>query len=170
MKNERDFKQEKSIKKMRELVERLNPCIFCTRLGHIPFASRPMITAKTDDDGTLWFFSAAGSNKNVEIKMDDHIELLFGDLKNSEFLSIYGRAEILRDPEMAAELWQPGIEAWFQYGPDDPELTLIKVTPILGNYWDGKLNKMREMLKLSIAEKAGSPVGYNNDVEATLST
>ena len=170
MANTNDLKRAQAIKRMRDLADRLNPCIFCTRLGSVPFASRPMITAKTDDEGTLWFFSATGSHKNTEIKVNDHVELLYGDFRNSEFLSVFGRAEIITDPALARQFWKPALEPWFNNGPDDPDLTLIKVTPILGNYWDEKLNQMKEMFKTHLAEIAGAADGYANGVEAALSS
>ena len=155
---------------MQEVIEIIDPCIFCTKLGHVPFASRPMTTLKADDEGGLWFFSAADSHKNADIRLDDHVELLYSDLQNSNFLSVHGRAEIIRDAEVARELWKPVVQEWIQYMPDDPELTLIKVTPILGYWWDGKQNRMVEMLKMSVPEVLGSPVGSGNGVEAALSS
>jgi general stress protein 26 len=170
MSNTEQLKRQKAIKRMQQIIDRLNLCVFCTRLGQVPFASRPMTTLKADDEGALWFFSGADSNKNAEIKTDNHVELLYSNLSNMDFLSIHGRAEILIDPEIAKELWTPIVATWFQHGPDDPELTLIKVTPVLGHYWDDKKNKMVEMLKMSLTQTAGAPAGYANGIEATLSS
>lgn len=36
------------------------------------------------------------------------------------------------------ELWASIIETWFTGGVDDPRVTVIKVTPTEGYYWDTK--------------------------------
>jgi hypothetical protein len=36
------------------------------------------------------------------------------------------------------ELWSPLIKTWFTEGVDDPRITVIKVTPTEGYYWDNK--------------------------------
>jgi len=39
-------------------------------------------------------------------------------------------------------LWSSILKAWFPLGLDDPDMTLIKVSPNEVNYWDGSSNKM----------------------------
>jgi len=157
-----DFKRRKALKQIRELVERVNLCMFCTRLGHVPFESRPMITVKVDEDCRLWFFSHASSHKNDEIGHDDRVELLYEDLKNSEFMAIHGVAEILIDSQKAAELWTVDAETWFPNGPEDPNLTIIMVTPIFSHYWHAKQSRM---IALQTKEDA-KPIGTTGPDEA----
>ncbi|HLP19724.1 MAG TPA: pyridoxamine 5'-phosphate oxidase family protein, partial [Chitinophagales bacterium] len=67
-----------------------------------------------------------------------------------------GRAEIIVDAAKAEELWTPLAKAWFQGGPTDPELTLIKVSPEQAYYWDTKSNKMVSMMKILISTVTGN--------------
>ena len=128
-----------------------------------------MVTVKIDGTGTLWFFSADSSNKNTEIKINDQVELLYNDLSNSDFLSIHGRAQIIVDPELAKRLWTPDVEAWFENGPEDEDITLIKVTPILGNYRNGKQAQMRAIYKQSLAELEEEPGRPNGKLNVAVS-
>ena len=56
-------------------------------------------------------------------------------------MSIFGTAEILFDKNKVEEMWTPIAKAWFTEGKDDPAISLIKVTPQEGYYWDTKIIK-----------------------------
>jgi len=43
-----------------------------------------------------------------------------------------------KDREKIKELWSPMIQTWFTEGQDNPRITVIKVTPTEGYYWDTK--------------------------------
>ena len=98
---------------------------------------------------------------------DERVELLYSDLKNSEFFAIHGTAEILVDEQKARELWSSIAEPWFPDGPDDPELTIIVVTPIFCNYWQTRqceLIAMRSEDKLNLVgapDNVGEAVAVN---------
>ena len=44
----------------------------------------------------------------------------------------------LSDGAKAEEMWSPIAKTWFHEGPRDPSLTILKVTPEDGYYWDTK--------------------------------
>jgi general stress protein 26 len=52
------------------------------------------------------------------------------------YVSISGRAEVIRDHVRARELWSPMDEEWFPHGPDDPQLVLIRIKIDSAAYWD----------------------------------
>jgi general stress protein 26 len=47
-------------------------------------------------------------------------------------------AAISTDRKKIKELWSPIAKTWFTEGVDDPRLSVIKVTPTQGYYWDTK--------------------------------
>ena len=49
-----------------------------------------------------------------------------------------GRASLSRDKVKIEELWKPIVKTWFTEGVDDPRITVIKVAPTGGYYWDTK--------------------------------
>ena len=57
---------------------------------------------------------------------------------HSGFLQLRGTATVSRDKVRITELWNPMIETWFTEGVDDPRITVIKVEPSEGYFWDNK--------------------------------
>lgn len=55
---------------------------------------------------------------------------------------------------------------WFQDGPDDPDLTLIRVQPQHARYWDTKHNKMVMWAKMAASVVTGKTM--DDGVEGTL--
>ena len=118
-----------AVKKMREIAKDANICMFVTDLSQLPLAGRPMATQEVDEEGNIWFMSDRNSDKNKEIENDDKVQLFYSHTGNYEYLSIFGRAEIVNDRSKIEELWSPMAKTWFKEGKDDPNISLIKVTP-----------------------------------------
>ncbi len=138
-----------AIKKIRELAKDANICHFVTNLSSIPLSSRPMATQKVDDEGNIWFISDKDSNKNTDIQADKRVQLFYSATGSYEYLSIYGTAEIVFDKEKVHEMWTSFARAWFPGGEDDPSISLIKVSPEDGYYWDTKNNKLVSLFNIA---------------------
>jgi general stress protein 26 len=152
--------------KIKELAKKADTCLFTTLLTWLPLTTRPMSTRGVDDDGCLWFFSRRGSNKNREITIDNRVQLFYSNFSSSEYMSLYGRATILTDKNKAKELWSAIAKTWFNEGYDDPELTLIKIEPEEGYYWDTKDGKVISLLKMVAGALAGKE--FNTGVEGSV--
>ena len=144
-----DLFDQEAIEKIREIAKDANICHFVTNLSHQPLAARPMATQQVDDSGNIWFFSGKKSDKNQDILKDNKVQLFYSATNKYEYLSVYGSAEIVFDKEKIHELWTNFAKAWFPDGEDDPSLSLIKVTPSDGYYWDTKNNKFVSLLKIA---------------------
>lgn len=103
----KNLSDKEAVAKLKELAEGVGTCMFCTELGSTPFATRPMGVQEVDENGNLWFISAANSNKNDEIKEDDKVQLIFAQSSNAHFLSVYGTASIYKDKSKIEEVWSP---------------------------------------------------------------
>lgn len=158
MSNTKDLYDEKAVEKIKKLVKDITSCMFCTKVTDIPFRTRPMATVDVDEEGNLWFFSSTSSDKNDEIKNDDLVQLLYAKNSDSHFLTVTGRAKILKDHSKIDELWSSMIKAWFPDGKDDPDLSLIKVVPEEAHYWDTVHGKMITLLKIATAVASGNRV------------
>lgn len=134
--------------KIKELKEKASTCFFCTNIktGQ-PFATRPMSVQQLDDDGNFWFLSANDSHKNAELAVDPYVQLLFQGSDYSDFLNLYGKATVSEDKQKIKELWNPILKTWFTGGIDDPRISVIKVTPTEGYYWDTKHNMAIGLIK-----------------------
>ena len=154
--------------KLRELAEKASSCFFCTTLGNDhPFATRPMAVQKVDDEGTLWFLSSNDSHKNRQIAENPTVQLLFQGASYSDFLHITGMATITEDKQKIKELWNPFLKVWFTEGEDDPRISVIKVDPVEGYYWDTKHNKIVVMAKRLVGAITGKTL--DDSIEGTLS-
>lgn len=159
------FKSE-AIEKLKELATTADICMFVTNLNKLPLTARPMSTSQVDDEGNIWFISKKSSDKNEEISKDNKVQLFYGSKGNAEYLSVYGEASIVYDKEKAKEIWTPIAKAWLTEGVDDPELSLIKITPLDCSYWDTKHNKLVSLLKIAAAVVTGKTM--DDGVEGKL--
>lgn len=96
--------------------------------------SRPMAIAESNDTGVLWFISNVHSGKNDELAHDSKVNVAMQGA--GRFLSITGKARIVRDTDKAEQLWSEAQRLWFPDGPHDPALALIEVMPSWAEYWD----------------------------------
>jgi len=155
MDNYQNLSNQEALDKLKELAEDVRMCMFCTAVKELPFQTRPMATQEVDAHGNIWFFSAADSDKNMEIKQDDQVQLLYAKQSDNHYLSVYGHADIIRDRTKTEELWNIFIKTWFQEGKDDPNLTLIRVRPESAYYWDTKHGRFISLLGLAASVISG---------------
>jgi general stress protein 26 len=143
-----NISRQEANEKIKELAKKADVCLFTTNLTKLPLTTRPMSTRDVDDDGCIWFFSREGSNKNKEIIADNRVQLFYSNFSSSEYMSLYGKVTIIKDEAKAKQLWSAIAKTWFNDGYDDPELTLLKVAPEDGYYWDTKNGKMISLVKM----------------------
>ena len=146
-----------AVEKIREIAKDANICMFVTDLSRLPLAGRPMATQEVDEEGNIWFMSDRSSDKNKEIDNDNKVQLFYSHTSNYEYLSIFGRAEIVNDHSKIKELWTPMAKTWFKEGKDDPNISLIKVIPEDAYYWDTKNNKMVSLVKFAMGAIGVTP-------------
>jgi general stress protein 26 len=157
----------KAVEKIREIVKKADTCFFATTPATkgLPHA-RPMAVQDVDDEGNLWFLSPADSHKNEEVAMDEDVQLYFQGSAHSDFLHLNGRATISRDKVKIKELWKPILKTWFTEGVDDPRITVIKVRPVEGYYWDTKHGNMVAGIKMMIGAALGKTL--DDSIEGRL--
>ena len=64
-----------------------------------------MAIQQVEDDGTIWFFSDADSEKNKEIEDGNRVQLLFMNNSSSAYLCLFGIAGIITGTEKLKKLW-----------------------------------------------------------------
>ena len=158
--NLKDLQGSDAAQKMKALAERADTCFFCSNIKTgLPFSTRPMSVLKVDDAGNFWFLSSNDSNKNQEVSHDPFVQLLFQGSSFSGFLNVYGIAEVSTDKAKIKELWKPILKTWFTEGEDDSRITVIKVDPTDGYYWDNKHGNAIAFIK----QAAGAVIGKTID-------
>jgi general stress protein 26 len=154
-----------AVEKIKELAGNADICMFTTSLSQLPLTARPMSTVDVDPEGNIWFISMRSSAKNREINADERVQLFYASRNSNEYLSVYGDASIVIDKELFKEKWVPEAKAWMENGVDDPEMSLIKVTPVDSYYWDTKHNKLVGLVKMATAIITGKKAEDDDGVQ-----
>ena len=125
-----------------------------------------MSVQQVDDQGNLWFLSADDSHKNEEVERDPSVRLYFKGSTHSDFLVLEGVTSVSRDKAKIEELWEPIVKTWFTEGVDDPRITVIKLTPREGYYWDTKHGSVVAGVKMLVGAAIGKTL--DDSIEGKL--
>ncbi len=106
------------------------------------------------------------SHQNLELNADPSVRLNFQGSPHSDFLQLDGHAEISTDKQKIKKLWKPMLATWFTHGVDDPRITVIKVVPSDGYYWDTKHGNMIAGVKILMGSRIGKTL--DDSIEGTL--
>ena len=80
------------------------------------------------------------------------------------------RAEVVRDPAKAAEIWKKTDDAWWD-GPRDPNVRVLRVEPLTAELWDGPASAAVAAYEFAKARVTGQKpnLGENRKVVVQLS-
>lgn len=123
-------------KRLYELIKDVKIAMMTTVDSGGKLHTRPMYGKDADEHGDLWFFTQIESSKAHEVSHDSHVSLGYADPANQTYVSVTGKAELVRDKAKIDQKWSEGMKAWFPKGKDDPQIGLIRVHPEQGEYWD----------------------------------
>jgi general stress protein 26 len=117
------------------LMRDIDLCMLTTHDGDA-LHTRPMSNnGEVEFDGDLWFFSARDSRKVREIGRDPRVLVSFAEAEQGIWLALEGRASIVTDVAKKKELWLEELEEWFDDGPEDESVVLIKVSAERAEHW-----------------------------------
>jgi general stress protein 26 len=57
--------------------------------------------------------------------------------------------------DLLRQIWTPMASAWFPNGPDDPDATLLALTPVSAEIWNGPSSSVLVAVKLATAKILG---------------
>jgi general stress protein 26 len=133
--------RQEAIEKVRELIKEIDFAMLTTiNGGHL--RSRPMSTQDVEFDGDLWFFTSDKTHKVDEIEADNRVNVAYSSPDDNHYVSVSGRASVVKDRGKIEELWNPIYKAWFPEGLDDPTLCLLKISVEEAEYWDSPNSKL----------------------------
>lgn len=144
-----------AVQKLGELIKDINITMLTTALADGSLRSRPMATQGGDFDGTLWLFTGIESGKVHEIEDDQHVNLSYSEPSEQKYISVSGKARIVRDRAKIEELWSPPLKAWFPDGKDDPNIALLQIEVDNAEYWDVPSSKMVHLIGVVKATLTG---------------
>jgi general stress protein 26 len=149
-----------------DIVEQVGTGMLTTRCA-IGLRARPLEARLDRSAGLIWFLTDLRSGKEEEIEAEHDVGLVFIHDKDKAYLSITGRAEIRRDHAKAAEIWKRSDEVWWS-GPDDPNLIVLCVQPLVAELWDGPASAAVATFELAKARLTGVKPNLGENRKVTV--
>jgi len=119
-----------------DIMEKVGVCMLTSQFNG-GLRARP-IEARTDRDaGLILFVTDVHSAKHDEVDAAPNVGLVFIDPKDKAYLSITGRAQVIRDAARTEVVWRKTDEVWWPGGPTDPDVCLLLIKPLTAELWDG---------------------------------
>jgi general stress protein 26 len=158
----------KSIQKLASLIKDIRFAMLTTVCPDGTLRCRPMATQHDEFDGVLWFFTHVDDAKVHEIEDDQRVNVSYADPDKNNYVSVSGRASLVREKVIAKELWNPLYKAWFPKGLDDPKLALLRVAVEQAEYWDSPNSKLVQLGGFLKAVVTGKPAKGGENEKVTL--
>ena len=80
--------------------------------------------------GLIFFVTDVHSAKEDEIEAAPDVGLVFIHPKDKAYLSITGRARVMRDAAKMKVFWRKTDEVWWPGGPTDSDVCLLRIEPL----------------------------------------
>ena len=157
-----NLSKNEGVEKLKKMVDDIKFCFFTTNSNNFDHKTATIMTAQAvDNDGSIWFFSRADSDRNKDIANHKNIQLYFSSPEKNSYVSVDCEAEIIFDKKKIMQLWDPLLKSWFKDGVDDNNISLIKAKTKNANYWDIEGGKMINFFKM-----ISSTITGNNFIES----
>ena len=162
-----DMSHQPKLDRVWDIVEKAGVGMLTTRfaggLRARPLEPRPDLRA-----GVIWFLTDVRSAKDHEIEADHEVCFVVIDPKDKAYLSITGRAEVLKDSTKAAEIWKSSDQVWWPDGPEDVNLRVLRVEPQRAELWDGPASSAVAIFELVKARLTGEKPNLGENRKVTI--
>lgn len=81
----------------------------------------------------VWFTATLESSKIIELIKDSRATL-YGSAANRSEFRLWGNVSVLDDPESRAFVWNDELKKFFEGGPEDPLLRVLRFDVVSGMY------------------------------------
>src|SRR5581483_4963416 len=115
-----------------------------------PLQPRPDYAA-----GIIYFITDVRGLKDDEIAAHPDVCLVVINLRETAYLSIGGRAEVIDDHALAARFWKKTDDVWWPGGPADEHVRVLKLEPHLAELWDGPPSSLVPAYEMTKARVTG---------------
>lgn len=153
--------------KLWDMIEDIRVAMLTTRHGD-RLESRPMHAYVDLEQHCLWFLTDLASEKTIEIAQAAPVNLAFVDKDDQSYISMTGRAHIVRDLAKQRQLWNAFAQAWMPQGPEGEDVGLIRVDPIDATYWDSPSSKLAVLWDVAKANLTKNPPSSSEVHKVTL--
>jgi general stress protein 26 len=149
-----------------DIIERVGVCMLTTH-SSAGLRARPVEARPERATGLIWFVTDLRSGKEHEIEAEHDVGVIFLDAAAKAYLSITARAEVRCDPAKAAAIWKSTDSMWWS-GPDDPNVCVLRVTPLTAELWDGPASKAIAAFEFVKAKFTGEKPNLGENRKVTV--
>jgi general stress protein 26 len=152
-----------------DIIENVSVCMLTTQFAG-GLRARPLEARPDRHAGHIYFVTDIHSAKEDEIKATPDVGLVFIDSNEKAYLSITGRACIVRDADQIKAAWRKTDEVWWPGGPTDPDACLLRIEPSTAELWDGPASAVVTAFEFVKARLTGEEpkLGENRKVTVTM--
>ena len=157
-----DVSKKDNIDRVWDIIEKVSVCMLTTQfVGGL--RARPLEARPDRDAGLIFFVTDIHSAKEDEIEATPDVGLVFIDSKDKAYLSITGRARVMRDADKTKVAWRKTDEVWWPGGPDNPDVCLLRIEPFAAGILGGTGERCRCCLRVRQDEvrRGGAMLGKN---------
>ena len=150
-----------------DIIEAVGVCMLTTQfVGGL--RARPLEARPDRDAGLIFFVTDINSAKEDEIKATPDVGLVFIDSSSKAYLSITGRARVMRDAEKTKAVWRKTDEVWWRGGPSDPDVRLVRIEPLTAELWDGPASAVVTAFEFAKARLTGEEPNLGENRKVTV--
>ena len=149
-----------------DIIEKVGVCMLTTQFAG-GLRAQPIESRPDRDGGLIFFVTDIHSAKEDEIEARPDVGLVFVDPGDKAYLSITGRASVLRDAETTKRFWRNTDEVWWA-GPNDPNVCLLRIAPLTAELWDGPASAVVTAFEFAKAKLTGQEPNLGENRKVTV--
>jgi general stress protein 26 len=150
-----------------DIVEKVGVGMLTTQFAS-GLRARPLEARPDRDAGLIFFVTDIHSAKEDEIEAAPDIGLVFIDSSDTAYLSITGRARVMRDKPKIKAAWRKTDAVWWPDGPDDPNVCLLQIEPFTAELWDGPASAVATAFAFAKAKLTGEEPDLGENRKVTV--
>ncbi len=164
-----DTKKDGDFRKLREMIKDIDFCMLTTLDENNHLHSRPMsLNGEVDEAGILWFFTYGSSHKVAELAKTPQCNASFAKPDDNRYVSISGKAQLVKDKARIQELWKPELKAWFPKGTAEPDIALLRLQIEKAECWDSPGGTVAQVISFVAALVKGESADWGENRKVNL--
>jgi general stress protein 26 len=156
-----------NIDRVWDIIEKVGVCMLTTQFAG-GLRARPVEARPDRDAGLIFFVTDIHSAKEAEIEAKPDVGLTFIDVTDKAYLSITGRARVLRDADRIKAAWRKTDEVWWPGGPTDPDVCVLRIEPLTAELWDGPSSTIVTAFEFAKARLTGEEPNLGENRKVTV--
>jgi general stress protein 26 len=137
-----------------DALERHPVCMVTTVVDGL-IRTRPMSGHVDRDNHRLLFVTHRQNGLLAAALAPTGLSIAVSEEDRNFYASVRCAAAEIEDRDLISRIWTPVTSAWFAGGPEDPDATLLALTPVSAEIWNGPSSGVLVAFKLATAKILG---------------